>query len=82
MEYIKAKVYELLINLKLKEKSKFEYSILTGNGFKEEYVKPNTLNRVTVYFGNEYCYPQNRWRKKHMTFRNIKRAYRHFKKEE
>ena len=82
MDFLITKFYEFLIKRKMKkqflacENIRFEYSILVGTGFSEYYTKPNTMNRVSIYYdeGSYFLY-----RDRHKTFKNIKEAYYYFK---
>lgn len=80
MDYIKAKIYEYLIKRKARKREKiniiFIYSRLVRNGFKEKYIKPNTENRVTIYFEGRYDWD---YKQEHKTYKNIKEAYYYFK---
>ena len=77
MDKLKAKFYEFLIKRKIHKRKfvniKFEYSLLVARGFTEYYVEPNTTNRVTIYYDDDYY-----WNKKtyHKTYKNIKLAYK------
>ena len=77
MDYIITKIYELLIKIKLKSRNVyFEYSLLNVRGFTEYFIKPNTMNRVTIYYESKYYLGIKEY---HKTFKNIKEAYKYFK---
>ena len=78
MDRLIAKIYEFRIRRKLKKYTniRFEYFLLVARGFTMHYVQPNTLNRVTVIYQDDWWYNRETYKK---TFKNIKEAYRYFK---
>lgn len=85
MDYIKAKIYELLIRLRLKLKLKLNYKNVKFKYFIEirfitQIVKPNTKSYVTVYYELPKLLgtPEENL-EKFKIFENIKEAYKYFK---